>query len=48
MAITYYKIKLPCGVICTFRCNTPRQNLYLMCELITTNYELLETVTINQ
>ena len=46
MNATYYKIKLPCGVICTFKCFTPRQKMYLMCELLKTNYELLETVEV--
>lgn len=46
MEITYYKIKLGCGIICTFRCTTPIQKFNIMCELICTNYELLDTVTL--
>ena len=48
MEITYYKIKLGCGIICAFRCTTPRQKFNLMCELIRTNYELLDAVTVTR
>jgi hypothetical protein len=48
MEITYYKIKLGGGIICTFRCTTPRQKFNLMCELIRTNYELLDAVTVTR
>ena len=47
MTITYYKIKLPCGVVCTFKCTTPRQKFHIMCELVRTNYELIETVDVD-
>ena len=48
MEITYYKIKLGCGIICIFRCTTPRQKFNLMCELIRTNYELLDAITVTR
>lgn len=46
MNITYYKIRLCNGIICTFKCTTPRQKFHIMCELIRTNYELLDTATV--
>lgn len=48
MAITYYKIKLGCGIVCTFRCTTPRQKFKLMCELTRTGYELLSITTVTR
>ena len=48
MAITYYKIKLECGAICTFRCTTPRQKLYIMEQLMNSNCKLIDSVTVNQ
>lgn len=46
MGITYYKIRLGNGIICTFKCKTPRQKFHIMCELIRTNYELLDIITV--
>ena len=48
MAITYYKIKLECGVICTFRCTTPRQKLYILSQLMNSNYQLIDSVTVER
>lgn len=46
MSITYYKIRFGNGIICTFKCTTPLQKFHLMCELIRTNYELIDTITV--
>lgn len=46
MGITYYKIKFDCGIICTFKCTTPHQKFHVMCEIIRTNYELLDVITV--
>lgn len=46
MGITYYKIRLGNGIICTFKCTAPLQKFHVICEIIRTNYELLDVITV--
>lgn len=47
MTIAYHKIKLPCGIICNFKCSTIAERMRLAQELKRTNYELLKIVTVH-
>lgn len=46
MAITYYAIKLRCGLVCHFRCTTDTERNRILEQLKATNHELLNTITV--